>query len=104
MGEKSQGLLQSAAEQDAQNLDDEAADKEDGQHEERLASQPMEPMSMLRLICINMHALGYGLFYASVGVLVSPPSPSSSPLGHTSLALSPPPTSAAARQKKEHES
>ncbi|EKX41130.1 hypothetical protein GUITHDRAFT_164484 [Guillardia theta CCMP2712] len=30
------------------------------------------PLSTLRLICLNMHAFNYGLFYASVGVLLLP--------------------------------
>ncbi|KAJ1474043.1 hypothetical protein T484DRAFT_1833881, partial [Baffinella frigidus] len=70
MGENSQGLLQSAAEQDAAENHDELSSDKDGLHEEgRDSPEDMQPMSMARLICINMHALGYGLFYASVGVL-----------------------------------
>lgn len=36
------------------------------------AGDDREPLSMMRLIMLNMHAFNYGLFYASVGVILLP--------------------------------
>jgi hypothetical protein len=76
MGENEQALLESAAEQDAAQQDsqqDEEQQPEETVDKSNSGEAQQSPMSMLRLICINMHALGYGLFYASVGVLASVP-------------------------------
>eukprot|EP00961_Rhodomonas_salina_P296298 3936216-Rhodomonas_salina.2 len=43
-------------------------DEEAGEEEEH----PTEPLSIIRMLALNMHAFNYGLFYASVGVLLLP--------------------------------